>query len=110
MGVEIIGVASDSGEGEVGVDGVLRHLVEMHQATNVLIEAGPGLLGRLFEHDLVDEAHVYVAPMLLGDEQAKPAARGRVAERLADGKRFALTRVKRIANDVLLEYRRLHES
>ena len=106
MGVEIIGVGSESGEGEVGVDGVLRHLVQVHQATNVLIEAGPGLLGRLFEHDLVDEAHVYVAPMLLGDEQAKPAARGRVAERLTDAKRFTLERVKRIEDDVLMVYRR----
>ncbi len=109
MGVEIIGVGSESGEGEVGVDGVLRHLVEVHQATNVLIEAGPGLLGRLFEHDLVDETHVYVAPMLLGDEQAKPAVRGRVAERLFDAKRFSLERVKRIEDDVLMVYRRRDE-
>ena len=106
MGVEIIGVpGEDGGEGEVGVDGVLRHLSETYDATNVLIEAGPGLLGRLFEHNMVDEAHVYIAPMLLGDEQAKPAARGRVAERLADAKRFTLERVRRIDDDVLMVYR-----
>lgn len=106
MGVEIIGVpGEDGGEGEVGVDGVLRHLSEIYDATNVLIEAGPGLLGRLFEHNMVDEAHVYIAPMLLGDEQAKPAARGRVAERLSDAKRFTLERVRRIEDDVLMVYR-----
>ncbi len=106
MGVEIIGVpGEDGGEGEVGVDGVLRHLSETYDATNVLIEAGPGLLGRLFEHNMVDEAHVYIAPMLLGDEQAKPVARGRVAERLADAKRFTLERVRRIDDDVLMVYR-----
>lgn len=106
MGVEIIGVPGEDGvEGEVGVDGVLRHLSETYDATNVLIEAGPGLLGRLFEHDMVDEAHVYIAPMLLGDEQAKPATRGRVAERLADAKRFTLDRVRRIDDDVLMIYR-----
>ncbi len=103
MGVEIVSMGS---EGEVGVDGVLRRLVDQYQAANVLIEAGPGLLGRLFDADLVDEAHVYIAPMLLGDEQAKPAVRGRVAERLSDGKRFTLDRVKRIGEDVLCEYRR----
>jgi diaminohydroxyphosphoribosylaminopyrimidine deaminase/5-amino-6-(5-phosphoribosylamino)uracil reductase len=104
LGTEIVGMGA---EGEITVDGVLRHLVDVHHATNVLVEAGPGLLGRLFEGDLVDEAHVYIAPMLLGDEQAKPAVRGRVAERLADGKRFTLDRVKRIENDVMMVYRRL---
>jgi diaminohydroxyphosphoribosylaminopyrimidine deaminase/5-amino-6-(5-phosphoribosylamino)uracil reductase len=107
MGVEVVALGSETGgEGEVGVDAVLRHLVAAHQATNVLVEAGPGLLGRLFDADLVDEAHVYVAPMVLGDELAKPAARGRVAERLAEAKRFTLQRSKRIADDVLLVYRR----
>jgi riboflavin biosynthesis pyrimidine reductase len=42
---------------------------------------------------------------MLGDEQAKPAARGRVAERLADAKRFTLERVRRIDDDVLMVYR-----
>lgn len=103
LGVEIVSMGA---EGEVGVDGVLRHLVSVHQATNVLIEAGPGLLGRLFEADLIDETHVYTAPILLADEQAKPAARGRVIDRLADAQRFRLDRVKRIGDDVLTVYRR----
>ncbi len=104
LGAEIVSMGS---EGEIAVDGVLRHLVSAHGCTNVLVEAGPGLLGRLFDGDLVDEAHVYIAPFLLGDEQAKPGIRGRVAERLADGKRFALRRVKRIRDDVLIEYARI---
>ncbi len=103
MGVEVLALGEQD---EVSVDGVLRMLVHKHQATNVLIEAGPGLLGRLFEGDLVDEAHVYVAPMLLGDELAKPCVRGRVAERLIEARRLNLSRVKRIDDDVLLVYRR----
>lgn len=107
MGVEVVAIGSGTGgEGEVGVDATLRYLVANHNATNVLVEAGPGLLGRLFDADLVDEAHVYIAPMILADEQAKPAIRGRVSERLADAKRFTLDRTKRIGDDVLLVYRR----
>jgi diaminohydroxyphosphoribosylaminopyrimidine deaminase/5-amino-6-(5-phosphoribosylamino)uracil reductase len=107
MGVEVVALGSETGgEGEVGVDATLRYLVATHQATNVLIEAGPGLLGRLFDADLIDEAHVYIAPMVLADEQAKPAMRGRVTERLADAKRFTLDRMKRIGDDVLVVYRR----
>lgn len=107
MGVEVVALGSESGgEDEVGVDATLRYLVSAHNATNVLIEAGPGLLGRLFDADLVDEAHVYIAPMLLADEQAKPAARGRAADKLSDAKRFTLDRTKRIGDDVLAIYRR----
>jgi diaminohydroxyphosphoribosylaminopyrimidine deaminase/5-amino-6-(5-phosphoribosylamino)uracil reductase len=102
-GVEVIALGSEE---EVSIDALLRHLVEAHQATNVLVEAGPGLLGRLFDADLVDESHVYIAPMLLADEQAKAAARGRVAEHLTDGRRFELQRTKRFGDDVLLVYRR----
>lgn len=34
--------------------------------TNLLVEAGPGLLGALFEEDLIHEAIVYVAPDAAG--------------------------------------------
>lgn len=103
-GVEILGVRA----GAVGVDlkELLKLLVTRHDATNVLVEAGPGLLGSLLEAGLVDEAVVYVAPMLLGDELARAAATGRVAESLSAGRRFALWRVRRLGDDVELTYRR----
>ncbi len=73
--------------------------------SSVLVEAGPGLLGALIEADLVDEAVVHVAPLLLGDELARSAAAGRVVERLSGGKRFSLSRVKSLNADVELVYR-----
>lgn len=103
LGVEVVSLGSAD---EVSVDAVLRHLVDTSEATNVLIEAGPGLLGRLFDGDLVDEAHVYIAPKLLGDDHAKPAVRGRVAERLSDAREFALDRVRRFDDDLMMVYRR----
>jgi len=106
IGAEVLSLGMND---EVDVEAILRHLSDVHGATNVLVEAGPGLLGRLFEADLVDEAHVYIAPKLLGDELAKPAARGRVAERLADAKVYGLERVKRIEDDVWAVYRRVME-
>ena len=72
----------------------------------VLIESGPGLLGALFEQDLIDEAVVYIAPLLLGDEMAKSVATGRVAASLIEGRRFTLQTTKRLNNDVELTYRR----
>lgn len=78
---------------------------ELH-ASSVLVEAGPTLLGSLIEHDLIDEAFVHLAPMVLGDAEALPSALGRSAPRLTDARRFGLVRCKTLAGDVELHYRR----
>jgi diaminohydroxyphosphoribosylaminopyrimidine deaminase / 5-amino-6-(5-phosphoribosylamino)uracil reductase len=85
---------------------LLRGLGEGEGVSNLLVECGPVLLGSLFEADLVDEALVYVAPMLLGDEQALAAATGMVAESLRHARRLSLLRAKPLAGDVELLYRR----
>ena len=51
------------------------------QMTNVLFEGGSGLLGTVFDLQLVDEVHVFIAPKLLGGVAAKSplAGTGRAA-------------------------------
>lgn len=82
------------GRGPGGVDlaGTLARLSDEHGVASVLVEAGPRVLGSLLEADLVDEAFVHVAPMVLGDAEAMGAATGRVAPALADGRRFSVVR------------------
>ncbi len=106
-GVELIGLAP-SPVGSRGIDlaAGLRELVRRHQIANVMTEAGPAILGSLFEADLIDEAVVYLAPMLLGDELARAAAVGRVAESLHAARRLNLWRVKRLGDDLEISYRR----
>lgn len=84
----------------------LERLAASHDATMVLVEAGPALMGSLLEADLVDEARVYVAPMLLADHEALPPVRGRVADQLADATRFTLAETRRFGDDVRLRYAR----
>ena len=103
-GVEILGVPEEGGR--LRLELLLRALSERHGVTNVLVEAGAGMIGSLFDRDLVDEAVVYVAPMMLGDERAMASASGRVAPTLAGGCRLELVRVKRVGDDVELTYRR----
>jgi diaminohydroxyphosphoribosylaminopyrimidine deaminase/5-amino-6-(5-phosphoribosylamino)uracil reductase len=108
-GVQLAGTRpSHAGVGprEIDLRALLSTLGGDHAIASVLVEAGPRLLGSMFEQDLVDEAVVYIAPMLLGDELAKPAAVGRVAEHLSAARRFALWRVKPLGGDVELTYRR----
>ena len=102
-GVEVVGMGPPS---EIEVDAVLRMLVDKYHVSNVLVEAGPGLNGRLIDGGLADELHVFVAPTVFADELAKAAARGSLLERLSDARRYQLCSVRRVQDDVQLTYRR----
>ncbi len=91
---------------EVSLRAVLAHLARAHDATNVLVEPGPRLLGRLLQQDLADELRVYIGPLILGDDQALPAAAGRTAPSLADARRYQLLRARPLGHDVRLLYLR----
>ena len=45
--------------------------------TNVLLEGGADALGSFLDGQLIDEAHVFLAPKLIGGATAVPAIRGR---------------------------------
>ncbi|MFK7884904.1 MAG: bifunctional diaminohydroxyphosphoribosylaminopyrimidine deaminase/5-amino-6-(5-phosphoribosylamino)uracil reductase RibD [Phycisphaerales bacterium] len=75
-------------------------------ASVILVEAGPRVLGTLLDHDLIDEAFVHIAPMVLADAEAMPVARGREAPALTDARRFNLVHAKPLAGDIELHYRR----
>ena len=101
-GVELLGVPRTGSE--LPLERVLRELVLRYQATHVLVEAGPGLLGRLFSTQLVNEAWVFVAPVLFGDERALPCVRGLTVDALTDGCRLDLWNVRSRGGDLVLRY------
>jgi len=108
-GVKVVGVPArpraGSGSG-IDLQALLKLLAAEHGVATVMVEAGPGLVGSLVEEDLIDEAVIYLAPMLLGDELAKSVAVGRVAEQLKSARRFQLWRARPVGDDVELTYRR----
>lgn len=107
LGVTVVGVPEDRERpGRLKLDLLMRALVERFGAATVMVEAGAGLLGALFDAELICEAVVYLAPTVIGDDRAMPAATGRVASKLSDARRFSLHRVKRVEDDVELVYRR----
>lgn len=104
-GVEILALEPGR-EGRLDPGQMLRLLVRMHDVTNVLVEAGPRLVGALHDDHLIDEARVYLAPMLLGDAEAMPPLQSSPKPHIVDGVRFSLTRVKRLGDDLELRYRK----
>ena len=105
-GVIVLGVPPDPGGRGLDLRAMLERLWKERSIATLMVEAGPGLLGSMCDADLIDEAVVYVAPMLLGDELAKGVAAGRLAESLSQARRFELIRTRRVGNDVELTYRR----
>ncbi|MGD9789116.1 MAG: bifunctional diaminohydroxyphosphoribosylaminopyrimidine deaminase/5-amino-6-(5-phosphoribosylamino)uracil reductase RibD [Phycisphaerales bacterium] len=104
-GVRVVGVRESAVGRGLEIEELLATLLRDHGVCNVLVEAGPGLIGSLFERRLVDEAIVFIGPMLLGDEMARSVSAGRAVEQLRGATRLTLWRVKRLGNDMELTYR-----
>ena len=66
LGVEVF---ETSGESSVDLAEVLQELGR-RLCTQVMLEAGPGLLGAFFDRGLIDEVHAFVAPQLIGGANA----------------------------------------
>lgn len=73
--------------------------------TRVLVEAGGGVVGRLMRETLLDEAWVFVAPFVIGDDLARHSIRGLSPTVLASVARARLMSVRRRGVDALLHYR-----
>jgi len=85
---------------------VLEDLHARLGVATVLVEAGPILLGSLFEHDLIDQAVVHLAPTVMGDTHARAAVEGRDVPELAMAKRLKLCTARRFGPDLELVYTR----
>ena len=55
---------------EVPLEPLLKLLSSSFETQHVMVEAGAGLMTRLFQRMLVNEAWVFIAPMFLGDASA----------------------------------------
>ena len=68
--------------------------------TNVLVEGGSQLLGNLFDARLIDEAHVFLAPKLIGGKQAPSPMAGTGIEWLAQAAAFGRVETRAVGDDV----------
>ncbi|MCA9296462.1 MAG: dihydrofolate reductase family protein, partial [Phycisphaerales bacterium] len=91
--------------GDLPMDDILRWISSEHDIGDILIDAGGGVLGRLFAQDLVNEARVFIAPQLLGDDLARPCLRDMTSPALTDGVHMHLQRTQRRGDDMIATYR-----
>lgn len=97
--VQVVGSSS-----RVDLKAVLLDLAK-RGCNEVLVESGARLTGSLFEHDLVDEVLLYLAPVLLGPD-ARPLVQLPLLDTMQQRIELTLIGTHSIGNDVRLHYRR----
>jgi diaminohydroxyphosphoribosylaminopyrimidine deaminase/5-amino-6-(5-phosphoribosylamino)uracil reductase len=102
LGVEV--AACRTRRGRAALADCLRRLAQ-RDVTNLLVEGGPTILTSFLESGLVDEAWVFVAPKLIGGDQAPGAFAGRGATRMATAITPRKTTTHRSGTDVLYQMR-----
>jgi len=69
---------------------------------SLLLEGGPHLAGAFLEAGEIDEARMFIAPLLLGGGKAKTAVEGIGVADIAAGSRALASETERIEDDVLI--------
>ncbi|HQX49468.1 MAG TPA: bifunctional diaminohydroxyphosphoribosylaminopyrimidine deaminase/5-amino-6-(5-phosphoribosylamino)uracil reductase RibD [Planctomycetaceae bacterium] len=101
LGVEVFPCPADR-VGRIDIASVLNQLGR-RGCTNVLTEAGPGILGSLFDSSLIDEVHVFIGARLVGGDRASTPIGGTGREFLSAMPNVTRIRHTSIGDDLLIE-------
>jgi diaminohydroxyphosphoribosylaminopyrimidine deaminase / 5-amino-6-(5-phosphoribosylamino)uracil reductase len=101
-GVEVLTVRGDTEPARVSAG--LQELGEL-DVQSVLLEGGPHLAGAFMDAGEIDEARVFMAPMLAGGNRARGALDGQGVELIEQAPRALETTVEQIDGDVLVSAR-----
>ncbi|MDR2706657.1 MAG: bifunctional diaminohydroxyphosphoribosylaminopyrimidine deaminase/5-amino-6-(5-phosphoribosylamino)uracil reductase RibD [Planctomycetaceae bacterium] len=83
---------------------LMKHLAQ-RKITNLLVEGGKQLFGTLFDMQLVDEVHVFIAPKLIGGELAYPVVGGMGLSDMEQAWRLELPEIQITGQDVYIHGR-----
>jgi diaminohydroxyphosphoribosylaminopyrimidine deaminase/5-amino-6-(5-phosphoribosylamino)uracil reductase len=86
------------------IDSLLAEL-ERRKFTNVLVEGGGELLGSLFDMNMVNEVHTFIAPILAGGCEAISPVEGLGVDTISAAKRLVNPHVEVIAGVVYIHGR-----
>lgn len=98
-GAEVIAVESDGDK--LDITSVLSYLVENEKIYDVMVEAGAIVAGAFIQAGMVNELHVFTAPILMG-EMAKPMFVLPGLAEMVDKKVFAYQSVQALGEDLYL--------
>ena len=70
--------------------------------TSILVEGGGGILGALFDQNLVDKVVAFAAPVIIGGESAPAPVRGAGAPNIANAVRLRNIQIRRLGDDAAI--------
>ena len=88
-------------EGLVNLEELFKTLGE-REVTSVLVEGGGKLFGSLFDLKLIDKVVAFIAPIVIGGEEAKTAVGGRGFNKVADALRLERIKIDKIDDNVMI--------
>ncbi|MDD5312189.1 MAG: bifunctional diaminohydroxyphosphoribosylaminopyrimidine deaminase/5-amino-6-(5-phosphoribosylamino)uracil reductase RibD [Dehalococcoidia bacterium] len=98
-GTEYVAVKSQNGL--IDLKELLR-LLGQRQITTVMIEGGSRLLGSFFDQHLVDKILAFIAPIIIGGQEAKTAVGGTGVEKVIDALHLHRIKIERFEDDLLI--------
>jgi diaminohydroxyphosphoribosylaminopyrimidine deaminase/5-amino-6-(5-phosphoribosylamino)uracil reductase len=75
------------------------------EVQDLLLEGGPTLAGALFDTGEIDEARLFIAPVLVGAAEARAVLEGEGVARIAEGVHPLATSFEQVGEDVLVRAR-----
>ena len=79
--------------------------------TKILVEGGAEILGSFFDHQQIDEDHIFLAPKLFGGSQALSALAGKGLDILSDTGPYRIEHFEPIEEDLYIRARKsFHET
>lgn len=98
-GAEILEMPAQAGV--IDLKALMLILAEK-EITNILVEAGGILLGSLFDNGMVDKVVAFLAPMIIGGQDARPAVAGQGFEKLMQCAKLERVKVDRVGEDIMV--------
>lgn len=104
-GAEVI--FQNHGKPRVDLSELLEYLGS-RGVVSALVEGGGGILGSLFDDNLIDKVYTFLAPTIIGGEKATSPVEGQGAKTLTQATTLNRISVRQIGNDILIQgYTRL---
>lgn len=103
-GVRVL-AAGSTAQGKLDIPAMLASLRQELGCPGILCEGGAQLGLALLEAGMVDEFHLHLAPLVLGDAEALPLFRGRIPLQLDEGLRLRPVQVSQCGDDIHLVLR-----
>ncbi len=98
-GTEYLVLKSDNGVIDIAE---LLKVLGQREITTVMIEGGSSLLGYVFDHKMVDKVLAFIAPIIIGGEEAKTAVSGRGVDKVKNALLLKDVRIEKFDNELLV--------